>query len=95
MYKGASFVDLLILFSIAGSYFGAGYVGWRIAVKYYYCYDNRYIKYYMRYSLLSFVLLIVIIYTPLSFLGLLWSVIAPLCVLQSLSKIKKSHTHSH
>jgi hypothetical protein len=89
IYKRANFVDMLILFSIAGSYFGAGYVGWRIAEKYYNDHEKYFVKRYLRYSVVSFLLLVAITYSPLSFLGLLWSLAAPLCVLQALKYVKQ------
>ena len=87
-YGGASFVDLLIAASIAGCYFGAGYVGWRISYKYYHVSD-AFIKRYRQYGLLTFILLVAITYSPLSFLGVLWSFIPPFCVLQTLRHIKQ------
>ena len=86
---GTSFVDVLIGLSIFGSYFGAGYVGWRIADKYYYGSEKKFAKYYRRFSLLTFVALVVIVFSPLSFLGLLWSLIPPWCVLQAIKHIEK------
>lgn len=90
IYKCAAFMDLLILFGVAGSYFGAGYVGWRIAVKHYGDRNRRFIKRYIYYSLLSFVILLAVSFSPLSFMGLLWSFVAPLCVLQALKRIRKN-----
>lgn len=92
IYKLANFVDILILLSIAGSYFGAGYVGWRIAEKYYNDREKYFVKRYLRYSIASFMLLIAITYSPLSFLGLLWSLVAPLCVLQALKYVRQRHS---
>lgn len=88
-YGGTVFIDLLLSLSIAGCYFGAGYVGARIANKYYHDTEKRFIKRYFWYSLLSFIVLVAVVYSPVSFLGILWSLIAPLCVLAALSKIEQ------
>lgn len=87
-YGGAAFVNLLILLSVGGSYMGAGYVGERIASKYYGDHERRYLASYSRYSIISFVALVAVAYSPLSFLGLLWSFVAPTCVLIALSKVR-------
>lgn len=87
-YGGATFINLLITLSIAGSYFGAGYIGWRIADKYYGNPDNRFTIYYIRYSLITFVILVAVTYSPLSFLGLLWSLVAPASALIALGKVR-------
>jgi len=87
---GTIFLDLLLGLSIAGSYFGAGFVGWRIVDKYYHSVAKRYIKRYLFYSILSFLLLVGIIFSPLSILALLWSFIAPGCVVLALKQVKKS-----
>lgn len=84
-----AFFDVFIVLSIMGCYFGAGYVGWRIADRYYHHATRRFKKHYLQYSILSFLLLIVIAYSPLSFLGLLWSLVAPYCALLALTRIKK------
>jgi hypothetical protein len=81
---GGLFFDLLIIIGILGSYFGAGLVGWRIADKYYHRYEKTFIKRYVQFSLLTFAVLVAITYSPLSILGLLWSFVAPFCVLWSL-----------
>lgn len=88
IYDFIPFFDLLILFSLAGSYFGAGYVGWRIADKYYHDTEKRFVRRYVVYSILTFILLVAIAYSPLSILGLLWSLIAPFCVLQALKPFR-------
>lgn len=85
-----AFFDVFIVLSIAGCYFGAGYVGWRIADKYYHDKERRFIKRYVKYSILSFLLLVAIVYSPLAFLGLLWSLAAPYCVVQALAPIRKN-----
>ncbi len=90
-YGGATFIDLLILLSIAGSYLGAGYIGERIATKYYGDHERRYLYYYLRYSVVSFLALVAITYSPLSFLGLLWSFVAPTTVLLALGKVRPEH----
>lgn len=86
---GGRFFDLLILLGIFGAYFGAGLVGWRIADKYFHAYEKIFIKRYIRYSILTFILLVGITYSPLALLGLLWSVVPPFCVLRALDSIKK------
>lgn len=86
---GDLFFDLLIILGIAGAYFGAGLVGWRIADKYYHAREKQFIKRYIQYSLLTFLLLVAITYSPLSILGLLWSVVAPFCVIKALDSVKK------
>lgn len=88
-YGGIAFVDLLITVAIAGSYFGAGYVGARIAHKYHYDVEKRFIRRYTWYSVATFVLLVIVAYSPLSFLGILWSLIAPYCVIKALDYVKK------
>lgn len=95
-YGGAAFIDLLLLFSIGGFYFGSGYIGSRIADKYYH--DREiFKKRYIRLSLITFVLLVVIAYSPLSFLALLWSFIAPFCTLKALDylKLQKAGKKTH
>jgi hypothetical protein len=82
-----AFFDVFVVLSIAGCYFGAGYVGLRMADKYYHA-GKHFKKRYIQYSVLSFLLLIVIAYSPLSFLGLLWSLVAPYCALQALRRVK-------
>lgn len=85
-YVGISFFDLFIVFSIFGCYFGAGYVGWRISIKYYHV-SQAFIKRYRQYSIITFILLVVLAYSPLSFLGVLWSFVPPFCVLQTINHI--------
>ncbi len=87
-YGGAAFIDLLIISSIAGAYFGAGYVGSRIAHKYYGDHDGKFVKRYLRYSLITFVVLVAVAYSPLSFLALLWSFVAPYSVLKTLDYLQ-------
>ncbi len=91
---GTIFIDLLLGLSIVGSYFGAGVVGWRIADKYYHAGVPLFLKRYAWYSCLSFVLLIGVVYSPASFLSLLWSFLAPLCIIGALSKAKTAHPAS-
>lgn len=91
---GGLFFDLLIIFGIAGAYFGAGLVGWRIADKYFHAYEQQFIKRYIRYSVLTFVLLVGITYSPVSFLGLLWSFVAPFGVLWALGDKLNKKKHS-
>ncbi|HEU4914863.1 MAG TPA: hypothetical protein VFT16_05715 [Candidatus Saccharimonadales bacterium] len=85
-YAGIPFFDLFVLVSLVGCYFGAGYVGWRISLKYYHT-SQKYIKLYRRYAIITFVLLVALVYSPLSFLGVLWSFIPPFCVLQALKHV--------
>lgn len=88
---GGLFFDLLIIFGIMGAYFGAGLVGWRIADKYFHTYEKQFIRRYAKYSLITFVLLVGITYSPVSILGLLWSFVAPFGVLWALGpKINKA-----
>ncbi|HSX08461.1 MAG TPA: hypothetical protein VLG11_06235 [Candidatus Saccharimonadales bacterium] len=86
---GGVFINLLIVFSIVGSYIGAGVVGWRIADKYHHARVRQIVRRYALYAFLSFVLLVGIVYSPVSLLAILWSFLAPLCVLFSL-RPKKS-----
>ena len=88
-YGGVAFVDLLIIMAIGGSYFGAGYVGARIAHKYHYDVEKRFISRYVRLSIVTFILLVAVTYSPLSFLGILWSLIAPWCVIKALDFIQQ------
>jgi hypothetical protein len=91
-YGGAAFIDLLIIVSIAGAYFGSGYIGSRIATKYYDDHDRAFKKRYVRYSIFTFIMLVAITYSPLSFLSLLWSFIPPFCTIQALEYIKTPST---
>jgi len=86
---GTVFIDLLMGLGIIGSYVCAGYIGWRIVDKYYHAATHGFLKRYRKYSIISFLALVVIIYTPLSLVGFLWSIIAPYCVLIALSRSKK------
>jgi hypothetical protein len=86
---GGFFFELVMLFGIGGTYFGAGYVGWRIADKYKHDRENVFRKRYIQYSIVTFLLLVAVSYSPLAILGLLWSFIAPTCVLQALAYAKK------
>ena len=88
---GTIFIDLLLGLSIVGSYFGAGVVGWRIADKYYHGSVPIFLRRYVWYGSLSFVVLVGVIYSPASFLALLWSFLAPLCVISALSKARTAH----
>jgi 4-amino-4-deoxy-L-arabinose transferase-like glycosyltransferase len=90
-YPGTSFFDILISLSIVGCYFGAGYVGWRISLKYYHT-SQKYIKLYRQYAIITFVILIGVVYSPLSFLSVLWSFIPPFCVLQALKHVVEETT---
>jgi uncharacterized membrane protein len=83
-----AFFDVFVVLAIVGCYFGAGYIGWRIADKYYHNKADRFRKRYIQYSVLSFLLLVVIVYSPLSFLGILWSLVAPYCAVQALAFVK-------
>ncbi|HSW75010.1 MAG TPA: hypothetical protein VLG16_04015 [Candidatus Saccharimonadales bacterium] len=85
-YGGTAFIDLLIIAGIAGAYFGSGYIGNRIAVKYYHDQTGRFKKTYVRYSIYTFIVLVAITYSPVSFLSLLWSFIAPFCTIQALAQ---------
>ena len=90
LFKLVSFVDVLVALSIIGCYFGAGYVGSRIAVKYYNDHERRYARRYIRFSIFSFILLIAVAFSPVSFLMILWSLIAPYCVLLALNGLTPS-----
>ena len=85
---GNVFLDLLLALSIFGSDFGAGFVGWRIVDKYYPNLARRFVRRYTMYCLGSFVLLVGVIFSPLSILALLWSFLAPYCVTLSLRNVK-------
>lgn len=84
-----AFYDVFVVICIIGCYFGAGYVGLRIADKYYHR-AARFKKRYIQYSVLSFLLLVAITFSPVAFLGLLWSLVAPYCALQALTNSKKT-----
>lgn len=88
---GNVFLDLLLSLSLFGSYFGAGFVGWRIVDKYYHSTTRRFVKRYILYSFITFVILVGVIYSPLSILALAWSLLAPWCVIMALNKTKKLH----
>jgi len=87
---GTIFVTILLILSIVGSYAGAGVVGWRIAEKYYARTVDRFVRRYTLYSFFSFVLLVGIVYSPVSVLALLWSLLAPLCVIIAINRTKKT-----
>lgn len=87
---GTIFVTILLILSIVGSYAGAGVVGWRITEKYYTRTVDRFVKRYTLYSLGSFVLLVGIVYSPVSILALLWSLLAPLCVIIAINRTRKA-----
>jgi hypothetical protein len=88
-YGGAVFIDLLFGLSVVGSYIGAGYVGWCIVVKYYPDTAKHFLRQYRLYSVLSSLVFVVVVYSPLSILAFLWSILAPGCVLVALSKSRK------
>lgn len=88
-YGGTVFINLLFGLSIIGSYVGAGYVGWCIVYKYYPSSAKHFLKQYRSYGLLSFAALLAVIYSPLSILAFLWTVLPPGCVLLALSKSRK------
>lgn len=85
---GSQFFDTLIVLSIAGCYVGAGYVGWRIADKHRYDHDGLFIRRYRRYSILTLLVLVAVIFSPFSFLGICWSLVAPFGVLYALGDIQ-------
>lgn len=91
-YGGTIFIDMLAGLSILGSYLGAGYVGWRVVDKYYHAAAKHFIRKYKKYSLFSFLLLVIVIYSPLSILAFLWSILAPYCVVMALNNAKKEIT---
>ena len=86
LFKLVPFVDALVILSVAGCYFGAGYVGSRISAKYYNG-EGKFAKRYIKFSLLSFAVLVAVALSPLSFLMIAWSFIAPYCVLLTLNGI--------
>lgn len=85
LFRVLPFVDSLVILSVVGCYFGAGYVGSRIAAKYYSNSHGRYVRRYVRFSVISLVILVALAFSPLSFLMILWSFIAPYCVLLTLN----------
>lgn len=87
IFKKVSFVDVLVVFSIAGCYLGAGYVGSRVASKYYSDPQKRFKGRYVRFSILSFALLVALAFSPISFIMVLWSFIAPYCVILALNNL--------
>ena len=95
LFKLVSFVDVLVILSVLGCYLGAGYVGSRIAAKYYNDHEGRYAKRFTRFSLISFAVLVAVALSPLSFLMVLWSFIAPYCVILTLNGIPAKHVESH
>ena len=84
LFRLIPFFDTLVILSVAGCYAGAGYVGSRIAAKHYTDHHGRYVKRYAGFSILSAIVLVAIAFSPLSFLMILWSLIAPYCVLLTL-----------
>lgn len=85
MSAGDYFFDLLILLGVLGSYFGAGLIGHRITEKYYPSQLERFTKLYIRYSIITCIMLVALTFSPFSFLGLLWSLVPPFCVLRALA----------
>lgn len=83
-----AFFDVFVVLSIVGCYFGAGYVGWRISDKYYHGKAKRFKQHYIQYSIVSFLVLVAITFSPLAFLGLLWSLVAPYCTVRALASVK-------
>lgn len=86
VFRVVPFVDTLVILSVIGCYFGAGYVGSRIAAKYYGG-EGKYARRYIRLSVISFALLVAVAFSPLSFLMVLWSFIAPLCALLTINAL--------
>ncbi len=86
---GTIFITILLILSIVGSYIGAGVVGWRITDKYYHSTVKPFLKRYTWYSIGSFILLVAVVYSPAAFLALLWSLLAPLCVVLAINRTKK------
>jgi hypothetical protein len=89
-YGGTVFMDLLVGLSVVGGYVGAGYIGWSLVDKYYPGNAKFFLREYRKYSIYSFLGFIAITFTPLSILGLLWSIMAPACVLMVLAKSKQA-----
>jgi hypothetical protein len=85
---GSQFFDILIVLSIAGCYFGAGYVGWRIADKHRYDHDGSFVRRYRKYSIVTLLALMAVLFSSLSFLGVFWSLIPPFGVLYALGDVK-------
>jgi hypothetical protein len=91
LFRVLSYVDVLVVLSIVGCYVGAGYVGARIAAKYYNA-DGRLARRYIRFSVISFIVLVALAFSPLSFLMIAWSFIAPYCVLLTLKAFMPAKT---
>lgn len=89
-YGGTVFMNLLFGLSLVGSYLGAGYVGWCIVDKYYASIARQFLKQYRTYGLLSFLALVGVMFSPLSILVFLWTILPPACVIFALSKMKKT-----
>lgn len=89
LFKVVPFFDALVVLSVIGCYVGAGYVGSRIATKHYTNHQGRYAKRYAGFGVLSFALLVGIAFSPLSFLMILWSFVAPYCVVLALRGIPR------
>lgn len=83
--SGLQFFEVGLYISIAGGYLGAGLIGWRISEKYYFTKATRFVKRYTIISILSFAISFFLFNTPLA---ILWSLVAPLCVVIVLSKEK-------
>lgn len=86
-FGGRVFLDLMLTLCIFVSDFGAGFVGWRIVDKYYHNQTRRFVRQYTIYCLVGFALLMATIFSPLSILALLWSFVAPLCVILAFRKV--------
>lgn len=79
------FFSILITFGVIGSYCGAGLVGWRIVDKYFHPSVKAFLRRYLQLSAITFILLIIITYTPFSIIaGIFWSLVAPYCVIKAL-----------
>ncbi len=80
------FTNGLLFSSIFGTLCGAGLVGWRIVDKYQHARLKYWVRRYLTLSFASIVVAIGLLYTPVTGLLAIWSVIASLLVQLALSK---------
>ncbi len=80
----------LLVASLVGNFLGASLIAWRVADKYYHARLRQSLRRYARFSLLSLVVAIGILFTPISLLASVWSLASAWCVMLALTQPKKS-----
>jgi len=80
--------DAVLLVSLVGDVLGASLIAWRVADKYYHAHARESMKRYLKFSLLSIIIAVVIFFTPFSLLIGAWSLATAYCVLLALPEKK-------